>query len=403
MFLIKKLFLLSLLALITVFISYGTSFAESKSDGLTNKEIHVGQWGPLTGPAAAWGAVQRGTAVYLKMINETGGVNGRKIVHHSLDDSYDPAKTKAGVKQLQEEGVGIFAWIGGLGTSNGFAVMDYLVEKKVPWVFPILGSERLNNPPNKYIFTAFPQYMGQSKILVNYAVKTLGKKKIAICYQDDEYGTLALKAAQEALAALDLKAVAEIPMAVQEVDLKPHVMKLKESEAEVVMMWGTAGHGIRLLGTSKAMKFSPIWMVPNTLSDCSTMVTISKGLWTGVYGAGYLDVDENNPMIKKYKTIYEKYADKSEKFTTNLLAGFVVGEGFVEALKKAGKGKKLSRDSFIKALEEIKGYKGIFGEMNFKAFDEKDSKSRLGLDSVYIFECQADGSTKKISDWIKIE
>ena len=126
----KQLFVVAAM-LVLVLGSIGVAAAESS--GVTDTEIHIGQWGPQTGPAAAWGAVARGTGDYLKWVNEQGDINGRKIVYHMFDDGYNPAKTKAGVKELQE-GTGIFSWIGGVGTSPGLAVKDYLADRKVPWV-----------------------------------------------------------------------------------------------------------------------------------------------------------------------------------------------------------------------------------------------------------------------------
>ncbi|RLB41532.1 MAG: hypothetical protein DRH12_07860 [Deltaproteobacteria bacterium] len=96
-------------------------FAAMAEEGVTDTEIHIGQWGPQTGPAAPWGAVARGTGVLFKMINDEGGIHGRKIVYHMFDDAYNPAKTKAGVKELQES-VGIVAWAAGVGTACGLSV-----------------------------------------------------------------------------------------------------------------------------------------------------------------------------------------------------------------------------------------------------------------------------------------
>jgi branched-chain amino acid transport system substrate-binding protein len=88
---------------------FGLTFSAMAEEGVTDTEIHIGQWGPQTGPAAPWGAVARGTDAYFKMINAEGGIHGRMLIHHMFDDAYNPAKTKAGVKELQE-GIGMFAW-----------------------------------------------------------------------------------------------------------------------------------------------------------------------------------------------------------------------------------------------------------------------------------------------------
>ena len=115
----KKKMLWALLTSIAMVVAL--SFGAAAEVGVTDTEIHIGQWGPQTGPAAAWGSVARGTDAYFKMINAEGGIHGRKLIHHMFDDGYNPAKTLAGVKELQE-GTGMFAWFVGVGSAPGMAV-----------------------------------------------------------------------------------------------------------------------------------------------------------------------------------------------------------------------------------------------------------------------------------------
>ena len=196
----------------------GFNFNTMAEEGVTDTEIHIGQWGPQTGPAAPWGAVARGTDAYFKMINAEGGIHGRKLVHHYFDDAYNPAKTKAGVKQLQED-VGMFAWVSGVGTAPGLAVKDYLMKRKIPWISPSTGSAHWVDPPNKYLFTIYPMYSGDSQVLVRYAVQDLGLKRIAIAYQNDDYGKLGVVGAQKQLTKEGLKLVAKIPVNVADTDM----------------------------------------------------------------------------------------------------------------------------------------------------------------------------------------
>ncbi len=111
-----------------------TLFAE---EGVTDTEIHIGTFGPLSGPAKLWGDTLYGSDLLFKMVNAEGGIHGRKVVFHMIDDSYNPAKAKAGVKRLHES-VGIFAWVGSPGTASSMAVKDYLVKRNVPWVGPVV-------------------------------------------------------------------------------------------------------------------------------------------------------------------------------------------------------------------------------------------------------------------------
>ena len=235
---------------------FSLAYTVSAEEGVTDTEIHIGQWGPQTGPAAPWGAVARGTDAYFKMINADGGIHGRKLVHHYFDDGYNPAKTMAGVKQLQEE-IGMFAYVSGVGTAPGLAVKDYLMEKKIPWIGPSAGSRHWIEPPSKYLFNAYPLYLGDAQLLCKYAVETLGLKNIAIVYQNDDYGKQGLEGAQKQLGKSGMKLVAELTVNVADTDMKPHIMKLRKAKAEAVLLFVGPGHVARLQGTGKVMQFTP--------------------------------------------------------------------------------------------------------------------------------------------------
>src|SRR6056297_2113758 len=261
----------------------GTGVCE---EGVTDTEIHIGQWGPQTGPAAPWGAVARGTDAYFKMINANGGIHGRKLVHHFFDDAYNPAKTKAGVKQLQEQ-TGMFAWVSGVGTAPGLAVKDYLMERKIPWIGPSTGSRHWVEPPQKYLFNVYPLYLGDAQVLTDYAVNELGKKKIAIAYQNDDYGKQGLEGARFTLEKNGMELVETTPVAVTDKDMKPHIMKLKKSDADAVLLFVTPGAVARLIGTGKAMQFNPQWLSTTTCGDFPLMMSITKGLYEGVISASF--------------------------------------------------------------------------------------------------------------------
>ncbi len=394
----KKKLLSILLAAAMVF---GITISAMAEEGVTDTEIHIGQWGPQTGPAAAWGSVARGTDAYFKMINDEGGINGRKLVLHMFDDGYNPAKTMAGVKELQE-GKGMFAWVSGVGTATGLAVKDYLMERKIPWVGPASGSQVWTNPPSKYLFADYPLYYIEAKALCNYGATKLGKKKFAMIYQNDDYGKNGLAGAQEELGKLGLKLVEAVPVEVTDTDLKPHVMKLKQSEADVVLLWVTPSHAVRTIGTAAAMQFAPQWMSTSTCSDFPFMNTISKGLWTGVIAASFGEVpDSPSPLMQKYKKAHEKYAAKEERWGVFFYAGFGFVEPAVEALKRCGK--DLTRERFVKEMEGLKNFKGVLGKVNFKPFNEKDPSSRQGTNEVFLVQCTETGGYKQLTDWTKYE
>jgi branched-chain amino acid transport system substrate-binding protein len=409
-----KKYLLCVVAVMTVVV-FGLSFNAVAEEGVTDTEIHIGQWGPQTGPAAPWGAVARGTDAYFKMINAEGGIHGRKLILHYFDDAYNPAKTKAGVKQLQEE-IGMFAWVSGVGTAPGLAVKGYLMERKIPWLGPSAGSRHWIEPPNKYLFNIYPLYLGDAQVLSNYAIETLGFKRIAIAYQNDDYGKQGLEGAQKQLAKSGLKLVAEIPVNVADTDMKPHIMKFKKTKAEAVLLFVGPGHVARLQGTGKAMQFEPQWMTTTTCGDVPLMMAITKGGYAGTIlasfgmmhpgqvGIGNIE-DVNNsthPLLKKYyNDAFKKYAAKEERWGLTFAAGMAYVEPFVEALKRCGR--DLTREKLVAEMEKIKNFQGIMGHITYAPFNPNDPGCRIGQTEVFLGQATADGKLKVLTDWIQTE
>ena len=386
--------LLAVLALVL-----GSALGAVAEEGVTDTVIHIGQWGPQTGPAAPWGAVARGTGVYFQMINEQGGIHGRKIEYHMFDDAYNPAKTKAGVKELQE-GIGMFGWASGVGTACGLSVKDYLMERKIPWVGPAAGSLHWVSPPQKYLFAVYPLYYSEAKILCKYAVKELGKKRIAIAYQNDDYGKNGVAGAEAELNKHGLKLVAAVPVELSDTDMKPHVMQLRKADADMVLLWVTPGHAIRIIGTGRAMKFEPQWMSTSTCSDFPLMMAISKGLWQGVIVGNFGDLpDSQSPLMLEYKKAFDKYAAKGERWGVFFYAGIGFVEPMVEGLKRCGR--NLTRERFVKEMEGIQDFKGIFGRISYSAYEPSDIFCRQGQDELFLTQCMEGGKSKKLTDWMR--
>jgi branched-chain amino acid transport system substrate-binding protein len=379
--------------------AFGLPFTALAEEGVTDTTIRIGQWGPQTGPAAPWGAVARGTGVYFQMINDEGGINGRKIEYSMFDDAYNPAKTKAGVKELQE-GKGMFGWASGVGTACGLAVKDYLMERKIPWVGPAAGSLDWITPPQKYLFAVYPLYYTEAQLLSRYAVKNLGKKRVAIAYQNDDYGKNGVQGAEKELAKHGLKLVAQLPVEQADTDMKPHVMEFKKVDADVVLLWVTPTHAVRIVGTAASMQFKPQWMSTSTCSDFPLMMNISKGLWKDVIVANFAETPESkSPLMSKYKQAFDKYAAKGERWGVFFYAGIGFVEPMVEGLKRTGR--DLTRERFVKEMEGIKNFKGIFGRIDYSTFDPNDVYCRQGQKEVFLSQCMEDAKSKQLTEWME--
>ena len=120
--------------------------------GVTDDTIVIGSWAPLTGPAALWGAIGRGTQAYFEMINQQGGIHGRQIEFILRDDAYQPSRTVAVVREMVERDR-VFAFVAGVGTAPGRAVVDYIMENEVVWVAPATGATHWAYPPRKYLLS----------------------------------------------------------------------------------------------------------------------------------------------------------------------------------------------------------------------------------------------------------
>lgn len=407
----KKTLLAALFCAAFAFGIFSTGHCEI---GVTDTEIHIGQWAPQSGPAAAWGAVARGTDAYFKWINANGGIHGRKLVHHYFDDGYNPARTIAGVKQLQEQ-QGMFAWVGGVGTAPGLAVKDYLMEKKVIWVGPAAGSRHWITPPQKYLFNVYPLYLGDAQLLTEYAINKLGKRKIAVVYQEDDYGAQGLEGAKYVLKKHHIKLVESIPVAMGDSDMRPHALRVKRSNAEAVLLFITPVGASRIIGIGKAMNYSPQWLSTTTCGDCPLMIDITQGLYEGVITAsfGMLDVahnigdiqhitDPKHALMAKYKKeVFDKFAARDERWGYTFTAGIGLAEPLIEAIKRAGR--DLNRERVVEELEKLENFQGIMGKITYRPFDPNDPLTRIGQQEIFLHQCTADGGSRIITDWVKTE
>jgi branched-chain amino acid transport system substrate-binding protein len=381
------------LLFLTVLIFSGETAAQAVR-GVTGTEILVGQTGPQTGPAALWGAVARGSGLYFKGINDEGGIHGRKIKYFLRDDGYQPAKTKAIGKELVEQ-IGIFSMVGCVGVGPGMSVRDFYSENKV--IMVSMGCSGVTNwikPVQKYIFPIYPLYIDEAFALTRYFHENMKLTKIAMFYQNDDYGKQGLEGVENYVKAKGLQMVATVSAEVTDRDLSSHALKLKDSGAQAVIMWAMPAHGALLLGECAKIGYKPQWGTSSTLSDGVAMMQISKGLWEGMIHSNFGETpDSNHPLMVKYRAWHQKYEPK-ERWSTFYTAGILFAEPFVEGLRRVGK--NLTPDNFVKTMEAMKDWQGIGCPITFTPTDHQGGKH------VFFGQVQKDGSIKKLTDWMKI-
>jgi branched-chain amino acid transport system substrate-binding protein len=385
----RKKMLISLIAVLSVLTVAGITQAAQPA-GFDDNEIRIGQWGPQTGPAAPWGSVARGSKLLFDIVNEEGGINGRKIKYFIRDDMYNPAQTAAVVKELVER-QGIFAFVGGVSAAGGLAVKDYLAENKVIWVGPATSVKEYVFPVQPYLFSVYPLYEDEGSVLTKYIVETLKFKKMGILYQNDPFGKNGLDGCKQRLATYKMSLVAEIPVEPTEKDFASQILRLKSSGAEAVLMYVSPGTAAVILKTAANVGYKPQWVSSNTLSDYPLMFKITGGLWEGVITGNFGEIpDSKNPLMVKYKEASKRLAPE-ERWGTFYSAGILFADPIVEALKKAGR--NLSTEAVMKALNSIKDYQTIGPKINWS------EKQHQGSDSVQIQKCGPNGSYIDLQGW----
>jgi branched-chain amino acid transport system substrate-binding protein len=365
--------------------------------GVTDTEVLIGQWGPQTGPAAPWGAVARGTDLLVKIVNEEGGIHGRKFKYFLRDDSYQPAKTKAIAKEFVEQ-IGVFAVVGGVGVATGMTARDYLMENKVPWCGPVTGVYEWITPIQKYLFAVYPLYDDEAFNLTGYLYEKLGYKKIAMFYQNDDYGKQGVMGVERYLLKYKIKLVEKLSAEVTDRDLSTHALKLKNSGAEAVIMWGMPTHAALLLAETAKIGFKPQWATSNTLSDAVLMMKITKGLWAGMIHSNFGELpDSKHPLMVKYREWHKKLAPQ-ERWGTFYYAGILFAEPFFEGVRRAGR--NLTPETWVKAMETLKNWQGIGSPITYGP--PKTPMDRQGGKHVFYGKVKPDGSIERLTDWIRI-
>lgn len=362
-----------------------------ETPGVTEDTIVVGTFMPLTGPAAAWGENAKGLAAYFKYLNDQGGVHGRKIQLIIEDDQYQPSRTVAAVKKLVEQD-NVFAIVAPVGTSTLTAVRDYLRRNGVPVVAYLNGATKFSNPVDPLLFAGLMTYEREARILVKYAAESLHLRKLGVFYQNDDFGRDGLTGAKRAAEEFGLETVAEVSYNPADVDVSAHVLKLKESGAEGVLIWSTVKHAALLMGEAQKINYRPKWLGSSVIASTS-LPELAGEAAEGAYFVGYSANiwDEDHPVVKEFLENYPRY-EKTPINSSNL-TGWAAGRIFAEAVRRAGP--NLTREGLIRALETFDRFENT-GLVTYT----KDDHS--GYREGFIRQFR-DGKFVRITDWISAD
>src|ERR1700742_4617468 len=294
----------------------GGALAQKKYDtGATDTEIKIGNIMPYSGPASAYGIIGRTEAAYFKKINEEGGINGRKINFISYDDAYSPPKTGEQARKLVESDEVLFIF-NSLGTPPNSAIQKYMNSKKVPQLFVATGATKWNDPKDfPWTMGWQPNYQSESQIYAKYILKEKPNAKIAVLYQNDDYGKDYLKGLKDGLGAkADSMIVSEESFEITEPAIDGHIVKLKSSGADVFVNIATPKFAAQAIRKVAESDWRPLHILNNVSASVgSVMKPAGYENSQGIISAAYVK-DASDPQWNNDPGMKEFYAFMTKEF-----------------------------------------------------------------------------------------
>ena len=319
------------------------AFAQKKyDDGASDTEIKIGNTNPYSGPASSYAAIAKTIDAYFKSINDSGGVNGRKIKFISLDDGYSPPKTVEMVRQLVEQDK-IFALFQSLGTPCNTAIHKYMNQKKVPQLYVATGASKWGDPKNFPWTMGFqPDYHTEGVIYAKHALANVKDAKIAVLHQNDDYGRDYLGGFKEGLGKEEGRIVKIVTYEATDPTVDSQIIQLKDSGANVffnVSAPKAAAQGIR-----KAAEID--WKPTHYLNNVSASVAAvmkpagydnAQGVITAAYIMDATDKQwDDNAEMKAWRAWMDKNMPSANKADANHIYGYSVAALMTETLKRCG-------------------------------------------------------------------
>jgi branched-chain amino acid transport system substrate-binding protein len=330
--------------------------------GVTDTEIKIGQTVPYSGPASAYGVIGRTESAYFKMINEQGGINGRKVNFISLDDAYSPPKTVEQVRRLvEQEQVAFLA--NTLGTPPNAAIRQYCNDNKVPQLFVLSGAPMFADPQH-YPWTIgfIPSYLTESRIYAKHILATKPDAKIALLYQNDDFGKGYLNGLRDGLGPDNANMMVKTASyETSEPTVDSQVVTLQGSGADVFVIAATPKFAAQAIRKSSDMGWAAARYLTYVSSSIATVLKPaglekSKGL---IAGAFIIDVSDprfkDTPDLLAWKAFTDKYMSATEFVDGNAAAGFGYAATVVQVLKQCGD--DLSRENIMRQAANLKEFR----------------------------------------------
>jgi len=329
--------------------------------GATDTEIKIGQTMPYSGSGSVYGTIGKTEMAYFKMINDQGGINGRKINLISLDDGYAPPRTVEQVRRLVEEDQVLFTFQI-LGTAHNTAIQKYMNAKKVPQLFISTGATKWGDPQHfPWTMGWLPPYQHEAHMYAKYVVQNKPNAKIAILYQNDDYGKDYLKGFKDGLGDKTSKMiVAEVSYEATDPSIDSQIVSLQASGADVFFDIAIPKFAAQAIRKSYDTGWRPLHIINNVSSSiAATLQPAGLEKSVGLISSAYLK-DPTDPAwkddkaMKDYVSFMKKYYPEGNPDDTINLYGYSAAYTLVQVLKQCGD--ELTRENVMRQAANLKDF-----------------------------------------------
>ena len=350
----------TILALILALTSLSAISQRAREQGVSDTEIRIGNIMPYTGTLEPFGAIGKAEAAYFEMINQRGGINGRKVRFISYDDNSNPSTALDLTRELVEKD-GVLLLFGSFGTPGNLAARKYLNERQIPQLFVASGDEQFSNP------TLFPWTMGwqpsfraEGRVYANYIQALYPGRKIVALWQNDQFGRDLFKGLEEGLGDLAKMIIVDIAYDISDQYLETHVSILKRSGADILVFAGVPANADHAIRIAADLNWHPVFIVNDMAASIGTVLK-PAGLENsvGVITATFLkDGDDpawkDDQAVKEWLSFKDKYYRAGNNDSAGLY-GYAAAETLVEVLKRCGD--DLSRENVMRQASTLQDYR----------------------------------------------
>jgi branched-chain amino acid transport system substrate-binding protein len=359
---IRRTFLGTALGLVLAALVTLPAFAAKYDAGADDKTVKVGHINPYSGPASAYGAIGRAIGNYIKMINDNGGVNGRKIEFVTYDDGYSPPKAMEQARRLVEQDQVLFLF-NTLGTPSNSAIQKYMNQKQVPQMFVATGATKWGDYKDfPWTMGWQPNYQTEGKIYAKYLLENHPKAKVGILFQNDDYGKDYVKGFKDGLGAAGQKLIVmEQSYEVADPTIDSQIVNLKNSGADVFFNVTTPKFAAQAIKKAAEIGWKPLHFLNNVSASIGAVLVPaglenSQGLISTAYLMDAADPEwANNADMKEWLAWMAKYNPDGSVNDGNNVYGYVVAQGLIQVLKQSGD--DLTRANVMKQAANLKDFK----------------------------------------------